>query len=43
MAAAKCESRLVKKAGLFSALTGFRFSDIKKLVWGEIQGSKWSC
>lgn len=42
MANAKCESQLVKKAGLFSALTGFRFSDIKKLVWGEIQGFKGS-
>lgn len=39
MADAKCESQLVKKAGLFSALTGFRFSDIKNLVWGDIQGS----
>lgn len=40
MADAKCESQLIKKAGLFSALTGFRFSDIKNLLWGEIQGSK---
>lgn len=31
MAAAKCESHLVDRAGLFSELTGFRFSDIKKL------------
>lgn len=26
-----------RKASLFSALTGLRFSDIKKLKWGEVQ------
>ncbi len=29
-----------KNAALFSALTGLRFSDIRKLTWGEIQQSK---
>lgn len=38
----KTESALPiqKKAALFSALTGLRFSDIEKLIWGEIQHSK---
>jgi integrase len=27
----------LKKAALFSALTGLRFSDIEKLVWGELE------
>lgn len=40
MANAECESIIVKRAGLFSALTGFRFSDIQTLVWGEIRGSE---
>lgn len=40
MADAECKSKLVKKAGLFSALTGFRFSDVQKLLWSEIRGSK---
>ena len=30
---------LLKRAALFSALTGLRFSDIKNLVWGEIHHS----
>lgn len=34
-----CLSPLLKKAALFSALTGLRFSDIKKLVWGEVEYS----
>lgn len=33
----ECGNPLMKKAALFSALTGLRFSDIKKLVWGEIE------
>ncbi len=32
-----CNNELLKRAALFSALTGLRFSDIKKLVWGEIE------
>jgi len=27
----------LKRAALFSALTGLRFSDIEKLVWGELE------
>jgi integrase len=34
-----CNKPLLKRAALFSALTGLRFSDIKNLVWGEIQHS----
>ncbi len=33
----ECNNPLLKRAALFSALTGLRFSDIKKLVWGEIE------
>ena len=35
----KTECRLpdIKRAALFSALTGLRFSDIEKLVWSEIE------
>jgi integrase len=32
-----CKNPLVKTAAIFSALTGLRFSDIQKLVWGEIE------
>lgn len=32
-----CQYPLLKQAALFSALTGLRFSDIQKLVWGEIE------
>ncbi len=32
-----CQNPLMKNAALFSSLTGLRFSDIKKLVWGEIE------
>lgn len=32
-----CANPLLKNAALFSALTGLRFSDIAKLVWGEIE------
>jgi integrase len=34
---AECTNEVLKKAGLFSAMTGLRFSDIQKLVWSEIQ------
>lgn len=32
-----CNNDLLKRAALFSALTGLRHSDIKKMVWGEIE------
>lgn len=32
-----CKSEVHKNAGLFSALTGLRFSDIQKLTWNEIE------
>ncbi len=31
-----CDNPLLKRAALFSALTGLRFSDIQKLTWGEV-------
>lgn len=34
-----CNNPLLKRAALFSALTGLRFSDIKNLIWGEIHHS----
>lgn len=37
---ADCQNLLLKKAALFSALTGLRFSDIEKLVWGELEHIK---
>ena len=33
----ECGTPILKKASLFSALTGLRFSDIEKLVWGEVR------
>ena len=33
----ECQNHLLKSAALFSALTGLRFSDIEKLVWGELE------
>lgn len=35
-----CSIPLLKNAAIFSALTGLRFSDIAKLIWGEVQYSK---
>jgi integrase len=32
-----CNDEILKRAGLFSALTGLRFSDIEKLTWGEVE------
>jgi len=32
-----CNNDLLKRAALFSALTGLRFSDIQKMVWSEIE------
>lgn len=33
----ECNSPLLKRAALFSSLTGLRFSDIKNLIWGELE------
>tara|TARA_R110001583_G_C5666193_1_gene410195 strand:+ start:654 stop:1796 length:1143 start_codon:yes stop_codon:yes gene_type:complete len=33
----ECLNPLMKRAALFSALTGLRFSDIQKLVWSELE------
>jgi integrase len=33
----ECNNPLLKRAALFSALTGLRFSDIKNLVWGALE------
>lgn len=32
-----CNDVLLKRAALFSALTGLRFSDIQKMTWGELE------
>jgi len=32
-----CNNPLLKRAALFSALTGLRFSDIQKMVWSELE------
>jgi integrase len=32
-----CQNHLLKRAAIFSALTGVRFSDIEKLLWGELE------
>ncbi|GAB3327886.1 site-specific integrase [Larkinella ripae] len=40
MAKAECEWDFLKRASLFSALTGLRYSDIAKLTWGEVYGDK---
>lgn len=36
LAKTRCENDILKRASLFSALTGLRFSDIKKLSWSEV-------
>lgn len=36
LAKTPCPDELLKRIALFSALTGLRFSDIKKLTWNEI-------
>lgn len=40
LAKTDCESVIIKKAALFSALTGLRFSDIEKLTWNEVRGTE---
>ena len=35
----ECNNPLLKRAAIFSALTGLRFSDIQKLIWGEVHQS----
>jgi len=37
LAKTPCNNELLKRAALFSALTGLRFSDIKKMVWSELE------
>lgn len=32
-----CNNPLLKRAALFSALTGLRFSDIEKMIWRELE------
>ena len=40
LAKTPCNDDLLKRAALFSALTGLRFSDIQKLVWREVEHIK---
>lgn len=37
LAKTPCNNPLLKRAALFSALTGLRFSDIQKMTWGELE------
>lgn len=37
LAKTQCNNPLLKNVALFSALTGLRFSDIKNLVWGDLE------
>ena len=39
LAKTDCNNPLLKRAALFSALTGLRFSDIKNLIWDDIHYS----
>jgi integrase len=38
-----CFDPVIKRAALFSALTGLRFSDIEKLTWGEVEATNGDC
>ena len=40
MAKADCDFPILKRAFLFSALTGLRWSDVEKLTWSEVQHAK---
>ena len=40
LAQTPCNNPLLKRVALFSALTGLRHSDIKKLTWDEVQESE---
>ncbi len=40
LAKAKCTVPVLKRAGLFSILTGLRFCDIAKLTWGNVGHSE---
>ncbi|WP_018615241.1 tyrosine-type recombinase/integrase [Segetibacter koreensis] len=37
LAKTECTLPILKKAALFSAITGLRFSDIEKMVWSELE------
>ena len=37
LAKTPCNNHLLKRAALFSALTGLRFSDIQKMTWNELE------
>ena len=39
LAKTECDNPIIKKAFLFSALTGLRFSDIQNLKWKDVQGN----
>jgi integrase len=40
LARTHCENPVLKRATLFSSLTGLRFSDIQKLIWNEVEYSE---
>jgi integrase len=40
LANADCDNPTLKRAAIFSALTGLRFSDIQKLTWDEVRHSE---
>lgn len=39
-AQAYCENEILKRAFLFSALTGLRYSDVERLSWADVEHSK---
>lgn len=39
LAATPCRIPILKRAALFSALTGLRYSDIEKLTWSEVEAT----
>ena len=40
MVDAECESPVLKRAFLFSCVTGLRYSDVEKLTWSELHSSE---